>query len=312
MSKEHDVRAAVILGLRTGRTAKEISEFDNIPLRTVYNVKARYDTEIEAGKSPEEISSARKPHRRRSDAKDNDFVEKVQEIIDEDPGRSMRSIARELQVSDSTIRRIVEEDIHYKSYAMRRGQFMNDATKKRRLEKAQLLLTRLKHPRTPEQLIFFSDEKNFSQDQKVNRQNDRWLCSEPDEVPIVMATKFPATIMVLSVISNEGDVMPPHFFQKGQRVDAEAYIHVLRTVVEPWMRQVAAGRHFVFQQDGAPAHTANKTQKWLRDNLPEFWEKEFWPPSSPDCNPSITTCGAFVKGRSINILTTTLSRSRRR
>jgi hypothetical protein len=103
MRREHDVRATVILGLRAGRTTKEISGFDNIPLRTVYNVKARHDTEIEAGKSPEEISFARKPHRRRNDAKDNDFEKKVQEIIDEDPGRSMCSIARELQVSDSTI-----------------------------------------------------------------------------------------------------------------------------------------------------------------------------------------------------------------
>ena len=28
-----------------------------------------------------------------------------------------------------------------------------------------------------------------------------------------------------------------------------------------------------------------RTQKWLKENLPEVWEKEIWPPSSPDCNP---------------------------
>jgi hypothetical protein len=29
-----------------------------------------------------------------------------------------------------------------------------------------------------------------------------------------MASKFPATVMVLGVVINEGDVMPPHFFTK--------------------------------------------------------------------------------------------------
>jgi hypothetical protein len=25
--------------------------------------------------------------------------------------------------------------------------------------------------------------------------------------------------------------------------------------------------------------------EWLLENLLEYWMKEFWPPSSPDCNP---------------------------
>ena len=27
------------------------------------------------------------------------------------------------------------------------------------------------------------------------------------------------------------------------------------------------------------------TQDWCRANFPHFWEKEVWPPSSPDLNP---------------------------
>ena len=62
---------------------------------------------------------------------------------------------------------------------------------------------------------FFSDEKNFTQDQKVNQQNDRWLCEDPKEVPIVMSTKFPASVMVLGVVSNEGHMMPPTSSRRG-------------------------------------------------------------------------------------------------
>ena len=40
-----------------------------------------------------------------------------------------------------------------------------------------------------------------------------------------------------------------------------------------------------FQQDGAPAHTANLTQQWFRDQKIDFISKLKWPPSSPDLNP---------------------------
>ena len=53
----------------------------------------------------------------------------------------------------------------------------------------------------------------------------------------------------------------------------------------PWMDEVAGGRPYIYQQDGAPAHTSIKTQDWCRENLPFFFEKEVWPPSSPDSSP---------------------------
>lgn len=101
----------------------------------------------------------------------------------------------------------------------------------------------------------------------------------------VPQTKFPATVHVLGVVSSEGDVMPPHFFEKGQTITKEVYLRVLQAVVKPWMVTVASGRPYVFQQDGAPAHTSHLVQNWLSDNLDMFWSKEFWPPNSPDLNP---------------------------
>jgi hypothetical protein len=91
--------------------------------------------------------------------------------------------------------------------------------------------------------------------------------------------------MVLGVVSNEGDVMPPHIFAKGLKINTDEYLKVMEDVVKPWMDQVATGRHYIFQQDGAPAHNSKRTQEWLKANLPEVWEKEIWPPSLPDCNP---------------------------
>lgn len=290
---EEQKRAAIVVGLRAGRTAAEIAEFNKLPESLCYRVKKKLDESVAAGEDPDDISVDRKTHKRRRDAiRTPEFIEQLQNMIDEDPSKSIRALARELNVDEKTVRNCVHEDIRYKSYALKKHQFMNEATMERRADKAARLLVKLKHPQAQNQLIFFSDEKNFCQDQKVNKRNDRWLCADVEEVPVVMSTKFPATVMVLGVISSEGDVMPPFFFEEGLRVNADAYIHVMDTVVKPWMEGIAGDRHYVFQQDGAPAHTANKTQAWLADNLKEFWPKNIWPPSSPDCNP----CDFFLWG----------------
>ena len=42
---------------------------------------------------------------------------------------------------------------------------------------------------------------------------------------------------------------------------------------------------WVFQQDGAPAHTSKTTQEYLDGATPDFIRKDEWPPQSPDCNP---------------------------
>jgi hypothetical protein len=44
-------------------------------------------------------------------------------------------------------------------------------------------------------------------------------------------------------------------------------------------------RHYVFQQDGAPARNTKVTQGWCQANLLEFWSNEVWSPTSPDCIP---------------------------
>ena len=96
-------------------------------------------------------------------------------------------------------------------------------------------------------LRIFSDEKNrtFIQDRKVNVQNERWMSVGfasiqkrfPLSVPTVMHSKFLASAMLLAVVSNEGDMMLPVFFQQGLRVNAEIYIQynteILRSTVKP-------------------------------------------------------------------------------
>jgi len=42
---------------------------------------------------------------------------------------------------------------------------------------------------------------------------------------------------------------------------------------------------FIFQQKGAPAHTAKLAQNWIATNCSDFIGNVEWPPDSPDLNP---------------------------
>ncbi len=59
-----------------------------------------------------------------------EFMHKVKQKIDENWDQSMRTIAKKLHVSEKTIRRSVHEDIRYKSYVMKKGQFISENLKK--------------------------------------------------------------------------------------------------------------------------------------------------------------------------------------
>ena len=54
---------------------------------------------------------------------------------------------------------------------------------------------------------------------EFNRQYDPYITDDPQEVPIVMKTKFTASVMILGVISSQADVMGPHFLSDGLRLE---------------------------------------------------------------------------------------------
>ena len=99
-------------------------------------------------------------------------------------------------------------------------------------------------------------------------------------------------------------IMPPHIFEVGLKVNTKVYLDVLKSVVIPWCNQVAGSRPRVWQQDSAPAHKSKETQHWLRNECYDFvpfpycpllptwtrWTTSFchmsrtsptWPPTTP-------------------------------
>ena len=109
-----------------------------------------------------------------------------------------------------------------------------------------------------------------------------WIATNKRDVPRLMKTKFPAMIMVFSVVSSEGHIMPPYIFEVSLKVNTRVYLDVLKSVVIPWCNLVASGRHWVWQQDSAPAHKSKETQAWLQKECYYFVLFSHCPPSSPD------------------------------
>ena len=105
-----------------------------------------------------------------------------------------------------------------------------------------------------------------------------WIATNNRDVPRVMKTKFPTTVMVFGVVSSEGHIMSPYIFEVGLKVNTKVYLDVLKSVVIPWCNQVAGGRPWVWHQDSMPAHKSKETQAWLQKVCNDFVAFSHWHP----------------------------------
>ena len=104
--------------------------------------------------------------------------------------------------------------------------------------------------------------------------------------------------MVSSVSVSKLGKTTLHVVNPGRKVNGEYYRNELLEMILPEMRILEGGGHFIFQQDGARAHTAKYTVAYLKDNVPEFNEPVNWSQNSPDLNSvdySIWEC-IIIKG----------------
>ena len=75
-----------------------------------------------------------------------------------------------------------------------------------------------------------------------------------------------------------------HFIPDKTKLIAKLYVETLLPELVQDCRCVLPSG-FIFQQDGAPAHTAKLAQDWIATNCSEFIGKGECPHNSPDLNP---------------------------
>ena len=115
-----------------------------------------------------------------------------------------------------------------------------------------------------------------------------WIATNNRDVPRLMKTKFPATVIVFGVVSSEGHIMPPHIFEVSLKVNTKVYLDVLKSVVIPWCNQVAGGRPLV-------RHKTKETQAWLQKECYDFVPISHCPHSSSDLNSPDYFVWSFVE-----------------
>ena len=95
--------------------------------------------------------------------------------------------------------------------------------------------------------------------------------------------KFSASVTVSAGVcyGGKGSI---HFVAEKAKINADYYTNNLLPKLIEDCNNVTPN-DFIFQQDGAPAHTSRLAQDWLEQHCPDFIKKDEWPPNSPDLNP---------------------------
>ena len=202
--------------------------------------------------------------------------------------RSTRQISRELGIPQTSVIRIIHDDLSLKYLKRRRAHELTAANQTARFQRAGQLLQRFSD--SDVDYIIFTDEKLFTVSSPSNTQNDRLYVARPTRKDVsatrLLRTRanFSQSLMVSVGVSKLG-CTEMSFVEPGAKINGQYYLDVLLSKLLPAMRRIS-GNMFVFQQDSAPAHRARETIDLLRRSMtPEFIAADMWPPNSPDLNP---------------------------
>ena len=144
---------------------------------------------------------------------------------------------------------------------------LTKSIREKRLQRSRILLSRAAESVVDK--ILFSDEKLFTIEEVTNSQNDRILSTSvkdiPEEVRFIPKCQKPASVMVCGGISSNSRTNLI-FVPSGVKINFKTYRDlILETEVKSAGHKLFRNSNWIFQQDGAPAHTANVTQQWFLD-----------------------------------------------
>ena len=109
------------------------------------------------------------------------LTKRVLQRIKRNPARSIRKMATETNTNRESMRRLGCDDLGMKAYKMNKRQLLTAKNKSKRLERCKAMLSRFTNGRHKQ--ILFSDEKLFTVQQVLNKQNHRILAPDKSTFP---------------------------------------------------------------------------------------------------------------------------------
>ena len=222
-------------------------------------------------------------------------VEKVRAAHEANNDASPREIAKSEGLKKSTVEWVRKTVLKKKCFTKIKAQRIKGANAKKRVRRCTRWLQGMQNgyefdPRK----VWWTDEKIFRLGEvKGGNQNyrvwvDDWKKKYEIEPAVITrangAWQGGCRVMVCLGACYYG-VGAAYFVPQGTRMKAESYVSIMDDVYKVDCQEIfgAAGvDDYVFQQDGASAHTANVAQQYCVENFPSFIPKQDWPPNSPD------------------------------
>ena len=207
--------------------------------------------------------------------------------VQNDPNMSVRRRSIELDISKSNVHHCLKKQ-SYKPYKPTFVQFLTNNDKQIRVDCCRELSLTL----SPEdkRKVLFSDECAVYGDCKM-KNVVFWSKDNPHYHQQII--QHPPMVMIWGAMSF-GHLIGP-FFIEG-RLTAAQYCNLMNEEVIPALKQLDIFHTCIFQQDGAPAHTAKESQELLNNNFPDRWIGKFGPLSWPPRSPDLTSCDNALWG----------------
>jgi len=214
-------------------------------------------------------------------------VETVLRAVEQEPETSIRNIAREHQLSYSTVQRILQEEkLHAYHYTCVQHLREEDYPQRKRF--CEDFLRRVdEDPEFPSRVIF-SDESLFTREGIFNSHNMHvWNDENPRTIrvrnyQIRWKINVWAGIMGTKIL---GPVILP------ETLNDASYLEFLAENLPEFLEEIPLfdRNRIIFQQDGAGPHNARIVTNYLNQQFPGRWMGRYgpihWPARSPDFNP---------------------------
>ena len=178
------------------------------------------------------------------------------------PRKSISRASRELQMSLTTVWRVVRKHLHMIPYKLHLLQHLKDTDKLAREDFCTKMQAMLEEEGLDDRLVF-SDKATFHLTGKVNKHNTRvWRTEHPHST--LEHVRDSPKLNVFCAISKKR-VYGPFFFEE-TTVSSEAYLDMLQN----WLIELLLDGEqadFIFQQNGASPHWSLIVRQYLNANL---------------------------------------------
>lgn len=260
---------------------------------TVSKIEARY----------RELGHVRDVPRQRQPVVGEDTRLNVLLTIEENPVTPARQLARNNDISDTTVLKILK-NANMHPYKVQLVQELSDDDPDRRIEFCDQMMGFIINNQISLEWVVFSDESTFTLNGEVNRHNCRYWADDNPYWIREAHTQRPQKVNVWAGIVGD-QVIGPIFFDG--TLNAAKYLTFLQEDLVPCLAALYPNEldpdlpdeRLWYQQDGAPPHYAVTVRQYLDEIFPNRWIGRRgaieWPARSPDLSPLDFFYGDILK-----------------